>query len=69
MSATAPSRPHASIDWTSAPGSRCATSACDRTPTMTSLLAAAAEPPRRITALPLLSASPAASTVTFGRAS
>ncbi len=69
MSATAPGRPCRSIDCTRSPGSPCASSARASTSTITSLELAAADPPRRITAFPLLSARPAASTVTLGRAS
>ena len=69
MSSVAPSRPHASIVVTASAGSPAPASASRITSTRISFELRAAEPPRRIAALPLLTARTAASTVTLGRAS
>ena len=69
ISALAPSRPYWSTVWTASAGRPTDSSASRRMVTRAALVAAAADPPRRMTALPLLRASPAMSTVTFGRAS
>ena len=69
ISSLTESRDDESSNWTASAGSPAASTASRSTATIAALDRAADEDPRSSTALPDLSASPAASAVTLGRAS